>query len=178
MEQEESQGSGTGWLLFLILLGAVCWYVMQGMPSTSVVDTSSSSCDTVASGYTQQGWAREACQDALDAGIPGQYFARQIYQESGFNPNVVSSTGDIGIAQFQMATARGLGVDPYEPHGALRGAAQLMGRYYQQYGDYAKALGAYNSGSGTLASAVRRCGMSWKTCLPVVTQHYINVIMG
>ena len=39
-----------------------------------------------------------ARQDAIDAGIPPDYFVRQINQESGFNPNAVSPAGAVGIA--------------------------------------------------------------------------------
>src|SRR5207244_4098322 len=38
-----------------------------------------------------------AQQDAIDAGIPPDYFVRQINQESGFNPNAYSPAGAEGI---------------------------------------------------------------------------------
>src|SRR5205085_80727 len=94
-------------------------------------------------------------QDAVDAGISPEYFVRQINQESGFNPNAVSPAGAVGIAQFEPGTAAGLGVNPWDPISALRGAARLMANYAHSYGgDYAKALAAYNGGSGTVQYAV------------------------
>jgi len=119
-----------------------------------------------------------ACQDALEAGIPPDLFIRQIRQESNFNPSESSPQGDEGIAQFQPGTAAGLGIDPWDPVAALKGAAQLMSRYYKNYGDYAKALAAYNGGSGNLATAMRNCGSSWLSCEPPVTQAYVHIIMG
>ena len=118
-------------------------------------------------------------QDAIAAGIPATYFVRQINAESGFNPNEVSGAGAVGIAQFLPSTAAGLGINPWDPIQALRGAAQLMASYTHKYGgDYAKALAAYNAGSGNLQYALNNCGANWLNCLPGETRHYIYVIMG
>lgn len=120
-----------------------------------------------------------ARQDAIATGIPPDYFVRQIEQESGFNPNSVSPSGAVGIAQFLPGTAAGLGINPLDPIQALRGAARLMANYAHQYGgDYAKALAAYNGGTGTLQNALNNCGTNWLNCLPGETRHYIYVIMG
>ena len=118
-------------------------------------------------------------QAATAVGIPPAYFVRQIQQESGFNPNAVSPAGAVGIAQFEPGTAAGLGINPWDPIQALKGAATLMANYARQYGgDYAKALAAYNGGSGTVQSAVNNCGANWLNCLPGETRHYIYIIMG
>jgi len=118
-------------------------------------------------------------QDAIAVGIPANYFVRQINVESGFNPNAVSPSGAVGIAQFLPSTAAGLGINPWDPIQALRGAAQLMASYTRNYGgDYAKALAAYNAGSANLQYAINNCGANWLNCLPGQTQHYIYVIMG
>src|SRR5260370_5706075 len=61
-----------------------------------------------------------AQQDAIAVGIPPDYFARQIEQESGFNPNSVSPAGAVGIAQFLPGTAAGLGSNPSDPIHTLR----------------------------------------------------------
>ena len=120
-----------------------------------------------------------AQQDAIAVGIPPDYFVRQIEQESGFNLNSVSPAGAVGIAQFLPGTAAGLGINPWDPIQALRGAARLMANYAHQYGgDYAKALAAYNGGSGTIQYAVNNCGANWLNCLPGETRHYIYIIMG
>ncbi len=120
-----------------------------------------------------------AQQDASNAGISPDYFVRQINQESGFNPNAYSYSGAEGIAQFMPATARGLGIDPWDPIQALQAAANVMAGYSHQYGgNYAMALAAYNAGSGTVQYAVNACGSNWMNCLPAQTQNYIYVIMG
>lgn len=117
-------------------------------------------------------------QDAFDAHISPIYFVRQINQESGFNPNAVSVTNAQGIAQFEPGTAAGLGINPLDPAQALRGAAQLMFRYSQKYGGYAKALAAYNAGSANLLNAVNACGANWLSCTPAQTRDYVHRIMG
>jgi len=120
-----------------------------------------------------------AQQDAIAVGISPDYFVRQINNESGFNPNADSPAGAVGIAQFLPGTAAGLGINPWDPIQALREAAQLMANYAHQYGgDYAKALAAYNGGTGTVQNAVNNCGANWLNCLPGETRHYIYVIMG
>lgn len=125
------------------------------------------------------GYVELARQDALAAGIPPELFVRQIDQESGFNPNALSAAGAEGIAQFMPATAAGLGIDPWDPVQSLLGAAQLMARYTHHYGgDYAKALAAYNGGTGTLQAAIVACGAGWLSCEPAETQAYVQKILG
>jgi len=120
-----------------------------------------------------------ARQDAINAGIPPDYFVRQIYAESGFDPNAVSPAAAVGIAQFEPSTAAGLGINPYDPVQALSGAARLMASYAIQYnGDYAKALAAYNAGGGSVDNAVASCGAGWLRCEPAETQNYVFKIMG
>lgn len=119
-----------------------------------------------------------AQQAAVTAGIPPTYFVNQINAESGFNPNAVSPSGAVGIAQMIPSTAAGVGANPYDPVSALNGAARLMAGYYKQYGDYAKALAAYNAGSATVNYAVQTGGANWMSYLPAETRNYIFKIMG
>ncbi|HEY5003178.1 MAG TPA: lytic transglycosylase domain-containing protein [Ktedonobacteraceae bacterium] len=120
-----------------------------------------------------------AQQDAIANGISPVYFVRQIQAESGFNVNAYSPAGAVGIAQFEPATAAGLGIDPYNPISALAGAARYMANYARQYnGNYAMALAAYNAGSGNVQYAVAAGGANWMNFLPYETQQYIRTIMG
>ncbi len=120
-----------------------------------------------------------ARQDAIDNGINPDYFVRQIQVESGFNPNATSPAGAVGIAQFVPSTAATLGINPWNPQSALAGAARYMAGFARQYGgDYAKALAAYNAGSGTVQYAVAAGGANWRNFLPGETRQYIAKIMG
>src|SRR5260370_9875562 len=120
-----------------------------------------------------------AQQDAIAVGISPDYFTRQIHDESGFNPNSVSPSGAVGIAQFLPTTAAGLAINPSNPIQSLPSPAPLLPNYSHQYsGDYAKALAPYNGGTATVQYAVNNCGSKWLNCLPGQTRHYIFVIMG
>jgi len=120
-----------------------------------------------------------AYQDATNAGIPSDLYVKQINEESGFDPSAVSSAGAVGIAQIIPSTAQSWGVDPTDPVASLKVAADHMHWYYAHYGyDYAKALGCYNAGCGSVDSAVSYYGSSWRDHVPAETQHYIAAIMG
>ncbi|MBE3568426.1 MAG: lytic transglycosylase domain-containing protein, partial [Thermogemmatispora sp.] len=107
------------------------------------------------------------------------YFVRQSNRESGFNPDAVSPAGAVGIAQFLPSTAAGLGIDPWNPVEALRGAARLMARYQIRYGgSYAQAAAAYNAGPAAVDQALARCGSRWLACLPAETQAYVTAILA
>jgi hypothetical protein len=112
-------------------------------------------------GSTQMGnvavpaaYAGTIAQAASSNGIPPSLLAALLYHESRFEPNVVSSAGAEGIAQFMPATAAGMGVDPTNPTQSIEGAARLLGSYTREFGSYADALAAYDAG----ASAVERYG--------------------
>ena len=83
--------------------------------------------------------------------IPASLLAAVIQQESGFNPNAVSSAGAQGIAQFMPTTASGMGVNPFDPTSAINGAASLLSAYSTRFGSYADALAAYNAGPSAVA---------------------------
>lgn len=121
----------------------------------------------------------DAIAAAKRAGIDPNIFVRQIQQESGFNPNARSPAGAEGIAQFMPGTARGLGINPWDPVQALNAAARYMANSLRAYGgDIAKALAAYNAGGGAVNYAISRGGKNWRNFLPSETQNYIRIILG
>jgi hypothetical protein len=132
-----------------------------------------------AAGIVNSPYVLTAWQDALGVGLDPQVFVQQINVESGFNPAALSPAGAEGIAQFLPATAQSLGVNPWDPVASLQAAAQLMAGYLRRYGgDYARALAAYNAGSGAVQKALNACGSHWLSCMPAETQHYILSILG
>ena len=90
--------------------------------------------------------------DAANAhGLPAEFLAATLLQESAYDPRALSSAGAIGIAQFMPETAAGAGVDPYDPFESIDGAAALLGDYAGEYAGryadpYSAALAAYNAG--------------------------------
>jgi len=90
-------------------------------------------------------YARDA---AIRQGIDPVLFVRQINAESAFDPNAVSRAGAVGIAQIMPALHPA--VDPTDPYASLDYAARLMRGYVVQFGDWRRALIAYNAGPGRL----------------------------
>ena len=84
-------------------------------------------------------------------GLPSEFLAATLLQESAYDPGALSSAGAVGLAQFMPETAAGAGVDPYDPFASIEGAAALLGGYAGAYAGryadpYAAALAAYNAG--------------------------------
>lgn len=87
--------------------------------------------------------------------LPPEFLAATLLQESAFDPQAVSSAGAVGIAQFMPSTAAAVGIDPYDPYDAIRGAADLLSSYVDAYrglyaNPYTAALAAYNAGPGAV----------------------------
>ncbi len=88
-------------------------------------------------------------------GLPPEFLAATLLQESAFDPQAISAAGAIGIAQFEPSTADGIGINPFDPFDAIDGAAQLLSQYVRAYqaqydNPYAAALAAYNAGPGAV----------------------------
>lgn len=99
--------------------------------------------------------------------------AALIRQESGGNPNAVSSSGAQGLGQLMPSTARALGVtNPFDPEQNIRASMQYLGQHLKTFGgDETKALAAYNAGPG----AVQKYGgvPPFKE-----TQNYVRSVMN
>ena len=111
--------------------------------------------------------------------------------ESGFHPLAVSRAGARGMWQFMGTRARGYGLerswwvdDRQDPEKATRAAAQHLKDLYNQFGDWYLAMAAYNSGPGTVQSAVKRTGYAdfWelyrRNVLPRETRNYVPIIVA
>lgn len=87
-------------------------------------------------------------------GLPPEFLAATLLQESAYDPRALSSAGAVGIAQFELSTASALGVDPFDPKDAVEGAATLLASYVRAYDSYpvpfVEALAAYNAGPGAV----------------------------
>ena len=78
--------------------------------------------------------------------------------ESGFDPNVVSGAGAIGIMQLMPGTAASLGVEnPYDPRQNIMGGAKYVAQLIEQFRDFPNALelviASYNAGPQAVVNA-------------------------
>lgn len=114
-------------------------------------------------------------------GMPHNLLARQLDQESGYNPQIIdgtqkSSAGAVGIAQIIPHWHPH--VDPTDPTASIWYAANYMYQLYQRFGSWKQALAAYNWGPGNLSKDVTANGRYWKDHLPKETLNYVNNITG
>src|SRR5205823_5778967 len=146
---------------------------------------------TLERGLTRSGRYREMIERILkEEGVPQDliYLAQA---ESGFHPYAVSRVGARGIWQFMGSRARGYDLhhdtfvdERQDPEKSTRAAARHLKDLYNQFGDWYLAMAAYNSGPGTVQSAVKRTGYAdfWelyrRNVLPRETRNYVPIIVA
>ena len=112
-------------------------------------------------------------------GLPLEFFARLIWQESRFKPNAVgpmtrNGQRAQGIAQFMPATASERGLfDPFDPVAALPKSAEFLEELHAQFGNLGLAAAAYNAGPGRV-----RDWLAGRGGLPAETRNYVIAITG
>src|SRR5215475_8879828 len=116
---------------------------------------------------------------ARSNGLPVEFFARVIWQESRFQPNAVgpvtrSGQRAQGIAQFMPGTAaeRGL-LDPFDPVQALPKSAEFLKELRETFGNLGLAAAAYNAGPRRV-----RDWLEGRGGLPGETRRYVEAITG
>jgi hypothetical protein len=112
-------------------------------------------------------------------GLPPEFFAGVIWQESSFRPDAVgpvtrSGQRAQGIAQFMPGTAseRRL-LDPFDPVQALPKSAEFLHDLLDQFGNLGLAAAAYNAGPKRVHDWLAHQGG-----LPRETRNYVRAITG
>jgi hypothetical protein len=112
-------------------------------------------------------------------GLPVEFFARVIWQESRFRANAVgpvtrSGKRAQGIAQFMPGTAaeRQL-LNPFDPIQALPKSAEFLRDLRRQFGNLGLAAAAYNAGPRRVREWLSGAGP-----MPAETRHYVYAITG
>src|SRR6516165_825667 len=112
-------------------------------------------------------------------GLPFEFFAQVIWQESRFRPDTVgpiTRTGQRaqGIAQFMpMTAAERLLHDPFDPVQALPKSAEFLRELRAQFGNLGLAAAAYNAGPQRVQD-----WLSGKRTLPSETLAYVRSVTG
>lgn len=79
--------------------------------------------------------------------VPPALVKAVIAAESRFDSEAVSHAGAQGLMQLMPETARALGVDdPFRPDENVRGGTAYLRAMLDRYGDFSRALAAYNAG--------------------------------
>src|SRR6201998_1579147 len=112
-------------------------------------------------------------------GLPLEFFARVIWQESRFQPKAVgpvtrNGQRAEGIAQFMPGTAseRRL-LDPFDPVQALPKSAEFLSELRNQFGNLGLAAAAYNAGPRRVSDWLAGSGG-----MPQETRNYVAAITG
>ena len=113
-------------------------------------------------------------ENAAENGLPVEFFARVIWQESRFNARAVSRAGAQGIAQFMPRTADWHGlVDPFDPIESLRHSASYLRDLRNRFGNLGLAAAGYNAGPGRVSE-----WLAGHRTLPRATRNYVAIITG
>ena len=101
----------------------------------------------------RDGVGRLLVAEAAAQGVPVALVLAVAWQESGWQQEVVSSTGAIGVMQLMPATAEWIGwamlggrVDPHDAASNIHAGVRLLKHNLDRYGDRALALAAYYQG--------------------------------
>jgi hypothetical protein len=146
------------------------------MPATSE-DTPPA--DTAPAGTNSVSICQMVALAAAANGLPFEFFAQVIWQESRFRTDAVgplTRTGHRaqGIAQFMpMTAAERLLHDPFDPVQALPKSAEFLRELRAIFGNLGLAAAAYNAGPQRV-----RDWLAGRRTLPLETQTYVRKVTG
>lgn len=101
-----------------------------------------------ANGKLRMEFQRIINQAAKENNLDPTLISAVIEQESGFNPNAVSSSGALGLMQLMPRTAHAMGIkDPLNPTENIKAGTKYLSSLLNRYqGNVVLALSAYNAG--------------------------------
>lgn len=134
---------------------------------------------TTISGGTREAICLIVESAAISHGLPLEFFARVIWQESRFQSDAVgpvtrNGQRAKGIAQFMPGTAdeRRL-LDPFDPVQALPKSAEFLSELRERFGNLGLAAAAYNAGPRRVQDWLDGTGP-----MPAETRNYVLAITG
>lgn len=87
-------------------------------------------------------------------GVPVEIALGVAKTETNFDQSKIGGKGEIGMFQLMPSTAKELGVDPYDLTGNIEGGVSYLAKMFARFGDWSKAILAYNAGAGNLAKGI------------------------
>lgn len=122
------------------------------------------------------GWIVKYSQEY---GVDPNIVRAVVMQESGGRQDVISPAGAIGYGQLMLDTAKGLGVDPYDPEQNIKGTVMYLGQMRDRYdGNWDRALYAYNWGPGNMDAYLKTGkGLNGQP-MPSETLNYVPGVRG
>lgn len=116
----------------------------------------------------------------LTGSVPKDLLSAIALQESGGNPNALSSKGAAGLFQFMPETWKQYGEgSPYDPQQSVKAATRYIYHLEKVFGnDLEKVLAAYNWGEGNLLADIHKWGDRWREHLPEETKKYVNSVVA
>src|SRR4030081_1590274 len=182
------QGLRAGFCMVAMLLSATPALAQDPPPATSRIVRPSveelaippqAPADTARESDTREALCLMIESAARAQGLPLEFFARVIWQESRFQTDAVgpvtrSGQRAQGIAQFMPGTAseRRL-LDPFDPVQALPKSAEFLGELRDQFGNLGLAAAAYNAGPRRVQEWLAGTGY-----MPQETRNYVFAITG
>lgn len=122
------------------------------------------------------GWIVKYSQEY---GVDPNIVRAVVMQESGGRQDVISPAGAIGYGQLMLDTAKGLGVDPYDPEQNIKGTVMYLKQMHDRYdGNWDRALYAYNWGPGNMDAYLQTGkGLNGQP-MPSETLNYVPGVRG
>ena len=108
----------------------------------------------------------EIIQQANAQGVPSSIALRVAQEESGFNPNAVGSSGELGVFQLLPSSFPGQPIDDLDSNISI--GISYLKQLYNQFGDWATAIAAYNAGPTRVANGN----------IPASTQNYVQSVLS
>lgn len=101
--------------------------------------------------------------------VPTELILAVIEVESNFDINALGRDGEYGLMQILCPTAQSLGFqgscyDLFNPYVNVYYGTKYLSNQYSRYGDWSKAISAYNAGVATSKNEdyIRRVIRSWR----------------
>ena len=121
-------------------------------------------------GATQSEVKQAIIKQANAMGVEAAIVLSIAKTESGFRQEARGAGGAVGVFQLMPATAKNMGINPYNLDDNIRGGIQYYKNMYKKFGSMELAVAAYNTGP----EAIRRSNYK----IPYSAQKFVNKIMA